>query len=191
MLCPNCKTPVEGHECPNCGTVLTELDRLETEMAGKPVLRKKHRSNIWYGFLLYYAFFEVAFLNVFQGVRMLTGAYFDSVATMERIYAEVPGTHGVVLLCALLSFAYAGLGLFTRSRLKGYRKSAPWLVLLFYTGDAVIYLFLMLRMDALVHGTGWMMHWDPTLWFQIIRSAVMVVCNAVYFDKRKHLFWVP
>ncbi len=190
MLCPNCKTPVEGNECPNCGTVLTEMDRLDTQASGQTV-RRKHYSSRWYGFLLYYAFFEVAVLNVFQGVRMLTGDYFGSPRMMESIYAEVPGSQTLVLLCALLSFAYAGLGLFTRSRLKNYRKSAPWLVLLFYTGDAVIQLLLIYGMPSLMKGTGWFFTADASMWFQVIRSFIMVVCNAAYFDKRRHLFWVP
>lgn len=190
MLCPNCKTPVEGNECPKCGTILTELDRLETNVERKPLQRGKHRTSIWYGFLLYYAFFEVAFLNTIQGIRMLTGDFFGSAAAMERLYAEVPGLHALVIFCALLSFAYVGLGLFTRSRLKNYRKSAPWLVLLFYTGDGVIYMSLMLGLAALAD-VSWTTFADATTMFHVIRSFIMVVCNAVYFDKRKHLFWVP
>ncbi len=190
MLCPNCKAPVERNECTKCGTILTDLDRLDTQVSEKTLQRRKHYSTRWYHFLLYYAFFEVAVLNVFQGVRMLTGDFFGPARLIERMYAEVPGAQSLVLLCAVLSFAYAGLGLFTRSRLKGYRKSAPWLVLLFYTGDIVIYLIPILGLPALMQGTPWNYSPDISMLFQIIRSVIMVVCNAVYFEKRRHLFWV-
>ena len=190
MLCPNCKATFGGKECPACGTIVTELDALEAQIPQRTVRRVKHRSDRWYRFLLYFAFFEVAVLNVSQGIRMLTGAYFGSARLMDHLYAEVPGAQGLVLFCALLSFAYAGLGLFTRSRLKDYRKSAPWLVLVFYTGDAVINLLLIFRMAALMEGTNWQVNEDPVAMFQIVRSLVMVVCNAIYFAKRRKQFWV-
>ena len=190
MLCPNCKTPVEGNECPNCGTILTDEDRLGMQTPGQTVVRKRHRTDRWYKFLLYFAFFEVAVLNVFQGVRMLTGDFFGSPRLTERVFAEVPGVQALVMICAVLSFAYAGLGLFTRSRLRDYRKSAPWLVLLFYTGDIVIYLSLIVGSAILMAGTTWYYNPDISILFQIVRSVVMVICNAIYFAKRRSQFWV-
>lgn len=140
----------------------------------------------WFKFLIYFALFAGAVLNVVQGVLFLTGANYEGAA--ELVYAVFSDLEIVDKGCGIALIVLAVLQIITRFRLAGFKRGAGGLVMLCYAAIAVIETAYIAGFAASV----------PEYVFEsvdisgaagsIVISVVMLIVNATYFSKRKALF---
>ena len=139
----------------------------------------------WFKFLIYFALFAGALLNIVAAITSMTGAQYTAYGQnlSAMVYAMFPGLQGIDIIYGILLIALAGLQIFCRFRLAGYYKNGPKLVTLIYIANVVISLVYLIACVAIVGGLD-----VASVIPSLIVSIVMAVVNHVYFKKRSHLF---
>ena len=140
----------------------------------------------WFKFLIYFALFAGAILNIASGVMMLSGEQYDGVGSL--VYAMFDGLEALDMGVGVAMIALAALQLVTRFRLAGFRRGADKLIVACYVGIALIEIvyivgFLAIIPEYIVE--------DMDLSSSIASAGVSLVMagiNAAYFGKRKALF---
>ena len=140
----------------------------------------------WFKFLIYFALFAGAILNIAQGAMMLSGEQYDGVA--ELVYAMFDGLQGLDMGVGIALIALAILQLVTRFRLAGFRRGADKLIVTCYVSIAVIEMvyvigFLAIMPEHIVEDMDLSSSISST-----VLAVAMTVVNSAYFNKRKALF---
>ena len=168
-LCPKCRASCNDDQeyCAECGAVLPSLQEYKP-----PVNTPNPDPNgndaptqelpmKWYKFVIYFQLFANAILNFING--------FSSIGTAID-YGDTRGIlHG---LCTI------GLGiaaLVIRSGLKNFKANAPKRYYGFMFGGVIVDLLFGAQATSYFLGS-------------VIGIGIVVACNVVYFNKRKHLF---
>ena len=152
-----------------------------TPPAAKPALPMG-----WYKFLIYFALFAGAILNVISGVSMLTGTqYAQYGVNAQTIYRFYNGLEGLDMLMGVLFVVLAVLGIVTRFQLAGYKKSGPMLLVALYGANAVVSLIYVIGFSSIV---GSDLLGFSSDFSSIAVSVAMAFANYKYFKKRGHLF---
>ena len=139
----------------------------------------------WYKFLIYFALFAGAILNLISGISMLNGTYTENA---ELVYGFFDGWEALDQLTGALMIGAAVLGFVTRFRLSGYCKNGPTLLKLTYVAAAAINLVYVIGINSIL-SSAMLSQLDFTSFYTSIAvSIAMVAANHVYFDKRSHLF---
>lgn len=140
----------------------------------------------WFKFLIYFALFAGAILNVVQGVLLLTGANYDGASKL--VYAVFSDLEIVDKGCGIALIALAVLQIVTRFRLAGFKRGATGLILTCYAAIAVIEIVYIAGFAASVPEYVFESADIGSAIGSIVASVVMLIVNAVYFGKRKALF---
>ncbi|MBR5239177.1 MAG: hypothetical protein IKW04_01200, partial [Clostridia bacterium] len=140
----------------------------------------------WYKFLIYFSLFAAAVLNLSTGIQLLTGAHYQGDA--ELVYEVFAGLKSVDMMMGIASIAFAVFALYTRFQLSGFRKNGPAVVVAFYAFSAVLNIAYLIGLNSVIPAEVIGQLNTSSFFSSIITSAVLVVANKVYFDKRKHLF---
>lgn len=194
MYCPNCGS-YNPDQAPSCGQCNAPLNasapnanhpnyqqpyyQQPTSAPATPELPMK-----WFKFLIYFALFFGAIANIATGANTLTGKIYPN---PDAVYSTYSGLQAIDIYMGVACFVLAAMGIITRFRLSGYRKDGPSFLIALYILTAVlnvlyvvaIVLFTSLSFNDLN---------TTTVITSVITSAIMVVCNKTYFDKRKALF---
>lgn len=152
-----------------------------------PPVGKTEFSMGWFKFLIYFALFAGAVVNVMFSINYLTGSIYlaqsngeISAAVLYSIYGSL---RAVDVIYGILLLALAGLGVYTRFRLAQYRKDGPKLLYILYGAGAassVLYCIAVLAVSG--------MNQLSAVIGSLGTSAVMVIVNIKYFNERKELF---
>ena len=139
----------------------------------------------WFKFLIYFALFAGAVLNVIAAITSLTGAQYTYAGQnmSEIVYATFPGLQAVDLIYGIVIIALAVLQVLCRFRLAGFYKNGPMLLVLIYVVNFVSSIIYIIACSTMVEGID-ISSTIPSL----VMSVVMAVVNYVYFKKREHLF---
>ena len=140
----------------------------------------------WFKFLIYFALFAGAILNVLQGILLLTGANYDG--AVELVYAVFSDLEIVDMGCGIALIALAVLQIITRFRLAGFKRGAGGLVMLCYAAIVVIEIAYIAGFAASVPEYVFESVDISSAISSIVMSVAMLVVNATYFGKRKALF---
>lgn len=141
----------------------------------------------WYKFLIYFALFAGAVVNCIFAILQMTGMVYGTesgYSVAEYVYLAFPALRFLDIFYGILLIALAAFQVFTRFQLAGFKKNAPNLVLMIYAAGIAISL-LYLAISSIICGTS---TFDASSIGSIIGSAVMIIVNKVYFDKRKDMF---
>lgn len=140
----------------------------------------------WFKFLIYFALFAGAVLNLISGIQMLTGASYEG--HKDLVYAFYDGLQALDMLVGIGTIAVAALAIFTRFRLAGYYHDGPKLLTAVYVAVVALNVIYLIGLFAVV----------PNLSAEDLNmssyisstavSAVMIFVNISYFNKRSHLF---
>ncbi|MBO4468352.1 MAG: zinc ribbon domain-containing protein [Clostridia bacterium] len=151
----------------------------------------------WYKFLIYFMLFASAALNVISGIMYITGSvysiYGGSGANAEEIYRYFPNLKTVDIIYGLFALCCAGLAIYARFALAGFKRNGPALVLAVYAVAAVANLFYVIGFNAALGEVSQyiqseMSQFTTSMITSLIVSVVVAILNLVYFNKRKHLF---
>ena len=140
----------------------------------------------WYKFLIYVALWFSAAANIFGAIPYLTGT-----SQTEEMLAQFPVLSSLDLFYGVLTLGMGALAVYTRFALARYKKNAPALIVGLYAYGLIISLGYNAVVIAITASTytqvdGIIM--VMSIGISAIINAAMVICNHIYFKKRKRLF---
>ena len=193
-------------ECSNCGTQNPLSEQIVTA-DGQKLTRVPSANNYpmaWFKFLIYFALFAGCALNLLNGINYLNGTFYGKDA--DALYSLSSELKSADTFYACAMFAMIPLALVARFRLAGFCKNGPTLYLALLVVQilvTLIYAFMLSKVGTLTivtdgsfdgvyfhDATETVYKFDglSTVLGSVIGSVIMVICNAVYFNKRKELF---
>ena len=140
----------------------------------------------WYKFLIYVALWFSAAVNILGAIP-----YFTGTSQTEEMLSQFPILGSIDLFYGVLTFGMGVLAVYTRFALAGYKKNAPALIVGLYAYGLVISLgynvaVIAITQSAYTQVDGIIM--VMSIATSAIINVAMVVCNHIYFKKRKRLF---
>ncbi|MDY2910228.1 MAG: zinc ribbon domain-containing protein, partial [Oscillospiraceae bacterium] len=132
MFCKNCGAAIEKGQtsCPVCGTAVpSESERsVSAQYAYPPATALPMK---WYKFLINFALFFSVVLNAISGVQLIIGdQYRDGNVDMSGlVYSQFGALKTVDVVAGIVMIAFALFTLYVRSRLAGYCKNGPKMLL--------------------------------------------------------------
>lgn len=187
-FCTACGTPfvTEGEQAPAAPQAPVYVQPMPQQAAPTPPVVEQPMS--WFKFLIYFALFLGAVLNVVNGFNYISGGiYFvqtNGQVSAEQVYSlygaalkAVDVFYGVVLL------AMSAFGVYTRFRLAKYKKNGPTCLYVLYAAGAAVSLLYTLAV-AVVSGVNDLATVVPS----VVVSIAMILLNRTYFQKRSALF---
>ena len=136
----------------------------------------------WYKFLIYFALWAGAIVNLIDSLQFFTGSILGD--DVEILYAYYPLLKVLNLAFALILVTYAVFAIYTRYRLAQFRQNGPVCLHALYLVQLAMVLIYWLA-GSLILGE-WL---DLASGFSDLISSIVILCiNIVYFRKRKHLF---
>lgn len=198
MFCKNCGAAIEEGQtsCPVCGTAVpSESERaVSVQYAYPPATALPMK---WYKFLINFMLFFSAALNAISGVQLIIGdQYRDGNVDMSGlVYSQFGALKTVDVVYGIVLIAFALFTLYVRSRLAGYCKNGPKMLLLLYIlGFAYTVLYTAAVYITLAsYGVSlsivdFLLTDGVTVLTTAVADGVMIVINLEYFRNRKHLF---
>lgn len=168
-LCPKCRASCNDDQeyCAECGAVLpslqeyvppTNYNNTNTNENDAPATELPMK---WYKFVIYFQLFASAALNFYYGFRYLgNGLDYDiGRLTWYGIFTVGIGIWALVV----------------RSKLKNFKENAPKQYYFYLFSGIILNLLFSMQPMAELLGSA-------------IGTGIVVACNVVYFNKRKHLF---
>lgn len=202
MQCPKCRAamPNGAKYCTECGAKLPvqpdsvpnvpqpaiqEAPAYEAQpvMTEAPPAQELQPCEMkWYKFLIYFALWAGAIVNLIDSLQFFTGSILGD--DVEILYAYYPLLKVLNLAFALILVAYAVFAIYTRYRLAQFRQNGPACLHALYLVQLAMVLIYWLA-GSLILGE-WL---DLASGFSDLISSIVILCiNIVYFRKRKHLF---
>lgn len=169
--CTKCGTFLNDQAiCPNCGEV-NETNPME-QFPMK-----------WYKFLIYFALFAGAVINFINGVNYATGGiYMQEGLTADQVYGFFGDELRIMdIVYGLAQIALAGFGIYTRFRLAEFKKNGPMCVYITYGAGTGVALLYALCVSSVIGENALNI-------MGLLINLIVLVCNIVYFTKRKALF---
>ncbi len=201
MFCPKCGAGISNGErfCPKCGASVgspspastqqnqwqPQSNQWQSQSSQQPMMPMN-----WYKFLIYFALFAGAVLNLITAIRYLTGSIYGSNNESDMLYSVIPSWQTLDMMMGVLLLGMAAFGVYTRFRLAGYYRNGPMCLYLVYGLAAGINLIYLVSVASLVSDFGLSLEdLEPSSTIvSIITSLVMIGINYVYFKKRAALF---
>ena len=180
MYCNKCGEPMpdDAAFCPACGASQNlSVQQSYSNTANEPDMPMK-----WYKFLIYFALFAGAVLNILSGIGTLSTALVPGDA--QWVYDSNGALKAFDLFLGIATIGLGVLGIYTRFRLAGYYSNGPKLLLMTYGASAAIQLIYAIVVYMAVGGA---VNLTSTI-TSIVVSIIMIVLNKTYFDKRAHMF---
>lgn len=198
-FCNKCGAPLDGNAqfCNRCGASTSNSSfgssfgssssfSSDPQMvgfnSGMPTVQ--HSMN-WYKFLIYFALFFGAAINVIGGIVCMTGSHYDIVGGSGAhywVYAVYGGLKALDIIYGLAMIALGAFGIYTRFRLSAYRTDGPMCLLITYGAAAGLSLLYSIIVSSIIG------EFPTENIGSIVGSVVMIVLNYIYFDKRRSYF---
>ena len=202
MQCPKCRAamPNGAKYCTECGAKLPvqpdsvpnvpqpaiqEAPAYEAQpvMTEAPPAQELQPCGMkWYKFLIYFALWAGAIVNLIDSLQFFTGSILGD--DVEILYAYYPLLKVLNLAFALILVTYAVFAIYTRYRLAQFRRNGPACLYALYIAQFVFALLVQV-VTSLILGE-WLEGYSfvaNSLVFGLILGL-----NMKYFRKRKHLF---
>lgn len=199
MFCKNCGAAIEEGQtsCPVCGTAVpSESERsVSAQYAYPPATALPMK---WYKFLINFMLFFSAALNAIDGVQFIIGDQYykdGPIDVAKAIYSQFGALKTVDVVAGIVLIAFALFTLYTRSRLAGYCKNGPKMLLLLYILGFAYTVLYAAAVDITLASYGvslnivdFLLTDGVTVLTTAVVDGVMFVINLEYFRNRKHLF---
>lgn len=143
----------------------------------------------WYKFLIYFALFFAALLNLANGVNYITGGIYEvqtnGDVNADMVYLVYEALKPVDVVFGLAMIGVAAFAIYTRMKLAKFKADGPNCLYILYAAGAI--LTLIYNIVAFII-TGETEILSGSMIGSFITSGVMIALNYVYFNKRKALF---
>lgn len=183
MYCPKCGKPIPDGSpvCPECLQPLTDMAISPAAENTAPDLPMK-----WYKFLIFFALWANAILNILTGITHLSGmTYAAAGVTAKEVYAYFgQGLHVLDIAMGVIMIALGVFSIIVRFQLAGYKKQGPKMLLVLYGVSLVVSILYSIIASAMTSVNVV----DSSSISSLVVSVVMIFVNYIYFKKRAHLF---
>lgn len=199
MICNRCGTQFSDDSdfCPNCGMIAANSEpqlAFSTDAAAYENVEIKSKPNYdgfpmnWYKFLIYFALFAGAILNVISGIFMIFGFQYGSNA--QLYFSTYPSLKLIDIIFGCLTVLLGAYLLYVRFELAKLKKGAPIKLLISYGLNFLIsasYLIVTTVLTSTDVGLDLGII-GPEIFSLVLSSVVIIYFNKIYFDKRESLF---
>ena len=138
----------------------------------------------WYKFLIYFALWASAVLNVFSAFAYFTGSMYGDAA--NRVYSYYGGMKTLDVIMGLILLGLAVFSIYVRFQLAGFKTDAPKKLEYLYIANALVLLLYLLAASS-VTGLSFT-ELASGSWGSLAGSVAMIFINRTYFSKRETLF---
>ena len=189
MNCPECgaHNPDSAEFCQYCKAKMVNISSFEKEEQEE---RDKYTGHAmgWYKFLIYFALFAGAIMNLINGIIFVTGSQYGG--RKEAVYAFFGGLKTIDVIMGIICFVLCVYAIITRVMLAGLKKAGPPMLYGFYIINIVsmilYYVFAFIILAPSGAGFGDLVDFRTIVSF--IVPVVMLFVNISYFNYRKNLF---
>lgn len=188
MKCPFCGTYADDNAkyCPNCQVDLQDAEVPKTPGSGTEAPAPELGMG-WYKFLIWFALFAGALLNLVRGIQMMSGDQYDGYA--DQVYRVFDGLKGLDMVAGVALITLAVIAIVARFSLAAYKKNGPKLLILLYAFNAGIQIIYTLAAKSIISAATASVSLDTSSAFSSAAFALaMAAINYSYFKKREHLF---
>lgn len=152
------------------------------QYAAQPELGMK-----WFKFVIYFQLFVAAISGFWNGWRLLSGSIYGLDADdLTYVYNYFSGLKGVDTIIGICFIALGIFALVTRFILADFKKAGPAMYIGLLAANIVLSIAYYASVSGIVGGEVDMDY--TSTYSSIVASVVLLICNIVYFKKRKHLF---
>lgn len=138
----------------------------------------------WHKFLIYFALWAGAVLNLISGAQMF---FMGINAGNAWLYEMTSGLRALYIVSGIFMIAIGVFQIFTRSALARFSRRGPRMVVWLYA-SLVILNALEILMAWLLFGVPLNYLLTADVWFYLIEGVLMTWANQVYYRKRAALF---
>ena len=189
MFCNSCGKGISEGDCfcSNCGnavwqaseyTEAVEYTTVRNEIEAQPEIGLK-----WAYFLGYFGLWAGALINIFEGIRCLTGSHYGDDSTL--VYAYYDGLKAIDVFYGVCLLVLSVLGGVTAISIIKLKRNAGLLVFAIYIIGAVISMVYVSLFASIVDADTTYL---PSAISSIVVSIVIGFASRVYFNNRKHIF---
>ena len=146
----------------------------------------------WYNFLISFALYAVAVLNVVNAFLYFSGlAYVNAngIIVTKEYYAAYQGMQLLDIAYAVFLLGTATFAILTRFALAKLKKGANNLVLVYFGVSAGVNILYAL-LSLFVTGQSANFNSYLPIFMAVLIQIIFIILNHTYFSKRKHLFTV-
>ena len=152
------------------------------QYAAQPELGMK-----WFKFVIYFQLFVAAISGFWSGWRLLSGSIYgldaDDLTYVYNYFSGLKGVDTIIGICFIVLGIFA---LVTRFILADFKKAGPTMYIGMLAANIVLSIAYYASVSGIVGGEVGMDY--TSTYSSIVASVVLLICNIVYFKKRKHLF---
>ncbi len=139
----------------------------------------------WYKFLIYFALFASAILNVVSGFLTIFGVQYDGAA--DVVYMVFGGMRALDIIIGLATIAIGVFAIVVRQSLAHFKKGAVKNVITLYVVAFVVSLLYVI-LASVVTGIPIGSFLSGTTLVNFLVAILMIVVNYVYFKNRQDMF---
>lgn len=138
----------------------------------------------WFHFVIYFQLFVSTLVGLWNGFQLLTGRIYGE--NTDQVYSYFSGLKGVDTIIGICYIVIAIFALVTRFMLADFKKSGPAMYIGMQVAGLIISIAYIASVTSIVDGVA--DYIASSSYGSLAVSIVMLICNIVYFKKRKHLF---
>ena len=146
----------------------------------------------WFKFLVSFGLIAGAVLNIIGGLLFLTGAMYDMEysGASKFIYALLPDLKTLDSFYGLMCIAMGVLGIVARNNLKKYKKNGLTMYYVLLGANIVLPIIYIIGISSIFGSAAdyTIESYTSSMTGSMIGSIVMLICNVIYFNKRKDVF---
>ena len=141
----------------------------------------------WYHFVIYFQLFAATLSGLYTGWQLMSGSIYGlNASQLEYVYSYFSGLKAVDTIIGICFMALGIFALITRFVLAGFKKAGPAMYIGMQVANLVVsiaYTVSVISIIGDIEGVNL-----TSIYSTIATSIVLLICNIVYFKKRKHLF---
>lgn len=201
QFCPGCGTPVQQQGMPNQqqmnygqqgmpnqqmnnGQPMNGFQAFGQQIFAQPTNQVYDMPMNWYKFLIFFALFFSAVMNIINGISTMAGAQYGGAFGASFVYAVFPGMRVLDILFGICCFGVSALDIVTRMKLAAFKKDGPkFITFIYLVNMALTILYVLIASIVIKSFAG-----SANLIINIAVSIGMIIANKIYFDKRAHMF---
>ena len=197
-VCNNCGNQISDGQltCPICGAYTGAGAQADNQAPQQNMYNQQGMYNQapqqpqpelgmkWFHFVIYFQLFVSTLVGLWNGFQLLTGRIYGE--NTDRVYSYFSGLKGVDTIIGICYIALGIFSLVTRFMLADFKKSGPAMYIGMQVADLVVLIAYIASVTSIVDGLS--EYISSSNYGSLATSIVMLICNIVYFKKRKHLF---
>ena len=194
--CANCGTRFDGEKEYDLSSLIEENEKalrqaeFENPEVFEPVQRPAVQQPVqqlpekWFHFLIYFALWAGAAMNVISAVQYFTGGVYTKLGiSADFAYRSFSDLKTLDFAYGFVLLMLAAFCIYTRFSLAGYKTNGPTCLYIMYGAEAIAVLGYALCFSEITGSSV-----EVSTWGSLLISVVMIVLNYFYFKKRAHYF---